>query len=81
MLFYAAHRDAVLAMDNKGVGCAGSDYSEAAVELARSIAGRRGVSGVRWLVDDFLHSSIADRRAWLPVVCLQCAGPTHARAA
>lgn len=49
--------------DASAPGCAGSDYSEAAVELARSIAARRGVAGVRWRVDDFLHSAIAERRA------------------
>ena len=41
----------------------GSDYSAAAVQLARSVAAARGVASVRWLEDDFLHASIPDRCA------------------
>ncbi len=41
--------------------CAGSDYSQPSIELARAVAERRGVTNVQWLVDDVLHSSIQDR--------------------
>jgi hypothetical protein len=56
---------------------AGSDYSEAAVELARSIAARRGVASVHWRVDDFLHSAIAERCA-PPACCCQILPPRYA---
>ena len=42
----------------------GSDYSAAAVQLARSVAAARGVASVRWLEDDFLHTRIPDRCAF-----------------
>ncbi|CAL8468136.1 g7675 [Coccomyxa elongata] len=39
----------------------GSDYSEAAIQLARAVAENRGIISVRWVVDDLLHTSISDR--------------------
>ncbi len=42
---------------------AGSDYSEAAIQLARAVAEKRGITSVRWVVDDLLHTSISDRYA------------------
>lgn len=42
---------------------AGSDYSEAAIKLARAVAEKRGITAVRWVVDDLLRTSISDRCA------------------
>lgn len=42
---------------------AGSDYSEASIKLARAIADRRGITSVRWVIDDLLHSGLTDRCA------------------
>lgn len=42
---------------------AGSDYSVAAIQLARAVAEKRDITSVRWVVDDLLHTSISDRCA------------------
>ena len=39
----------------------GSDYSQASIDLAKAVAKRRGVTGVRWIVGDVLQSSVSDR--------------------
>ena len=36
----------------------GADYSGAAVRLAAAVAARRGVTGIRWVIDDFLVSRL-----------------------
>ena len=40
------------------VNLTGADYSGAAVRLAAAVAARRGVAGIRWVVDDFLASRL-----------------------
>lgn len=39
----------------------GTDYSEAAIQLAQAVAENRGITSVRWVVDDLLHTCIPER--------------------
>ena len=41
--------------------CPGSDYSQASIDLAKAVARRRGMTGVKWVVGDVLQSSVSDR--------------------
>ena len=45
-------------MAGRYVNLTGADYSGAAVRLAAAVAARRGVSGIRWVVDDLLASRL-----------------------
>lgn len=45
-------------MAGRYVSLTGADYSGAAVRLAAAVAARRGVAGIRWVVDDLLASRL-----------------------
>ena len=45
-------------MAGRYVNLTGADYSGAAVRLAAAVAARRGVAGIRWVVDDLLASRL-----------------------
>ena len=52
------HREALHA-------CAGSDYSQSSIDLARAVAERRGMDCVQWRVDDVVHTGLTERCASL----------------